>query len=198
MNDERTTDSDAPVTSSERRDINRLERTKADDKATDIRFKELEKDIEETKGIAQKARKQAYAEHPCHQEVRVEAVEQRATGWDKWFKGIVVVVLASVVTIGGAMAALHYTKADASEVEAVKADVTEIKGNVSDIQESQERIEAALEPQVQMELEEARMELIKKALTDAVQEVRADIQEDPPARHRRRPRRAAASAGSEG
>ncbi len=180
--------SSAPSSSSTRRDIDRLERTKADDKATDIRFNELEKDIDETKKIALGARKQAYAEHPCHQEVRMKVVEKKATGWDKWFKGILITVISAIVILGSFMATVWYTKADASEVAKVKQDVTTIKGDVNNIQESQERIEAALAPEEQMALEEARMELIKQAMKEAVQEVKADIKPERPPRRGYRPR----------
>lgn len=170
--------SDIPSSSSTRRDIDRLERSKADKEATKVRLEELEKDVEEAKKIALAARKKTYEEHPCHQEERMKAVEQEASGWNKWFKGMVVVVISAVVVVGGSMAGLHYTKADASEVQAVKSDVTAIKRDVSDISDSQKRIETAMDPQTQIALEEERMIIIKRAMKEAVAEVKADIRAD--------------------
>lgn len=174
--------SDMPSSpSSLRRDVDELKKTKSNKETTDLKFSELEKDVDETKKIALSAKKKAEEPyvHSCFQEERMKSVEDKTSGWNKWFRGIVVVVISAVIGLGSFLATVWFTKADAAEVAEVKSDVTMIKIDVSNIQESQERIEAALEPKVQLELERKRMELYKEMMKQAVIEVKADIQPKP-------------------
>jgi len=172
-NDSRST-SDMPSSSSTRRDIDRLDRTKADAFGTKIKFDAIEKDVDETKKIALSARKKA-GEHSCIQEKRMEDVEQNAIGWTKWFRGILITVIGATIVLGTFLARLHFTKADDEDVQAVKEDVASIQVDVSDIQESQERIEIALEPKTQMELERKRIELYREMMKEVLVEAKADI-----------------------
>ncbi len=156
--------------SSTQRELDRLGREKANKEATKIQLESMKEDIDETKSIAISARNKSMS-HTCVQ-------EERMSSWDKWFKGIMITVVGAVVVVGSFMAVVFYTKADASDVEAVKMDVTAIKSDVSDIQLSQERIEEALDPKSQLELEAQRLALIKQAMKEAVREVKLDIRPD--------------------
>ena len=167
--------SNIPGSSSIRRDIDRLDRTKADAYGIGVKIDSLEKDVDETKKIALSAREKAI-KHVCIQEKRMEDVERNAIGWNKWFRSILITVVGATIVLGTFLARLHFTKADSEVVQAVKADVASIQTDVSDIQKSQERIESALEPDKQLELERRRMMLIKETMQEVLVEAKADIQ----------------------
>jgi len=173
--------SDSPSTSL-RREIDKLDRDKANKEATRTKFGELEKDLDETKRIALSARKKA-GTHECHQEERMKSVEGKSAGWNKFFRGLVIALIVGGFGAGGYFVKIELTKADKTEVQAVKKDVTTMKSDVSEMKRSQEKIEDYLEPDAQLELEKKKMKLLKEAMKEAVHEARADIQ---PNRNRRR------------
>lgn len=182
MNTRRT--SDAPISSTSiRREIDRLEEKKADKEATRIKLDEVDKDIDETKKIALSARKKA-GEHSCIQEARMDQLEEDSKSWGRFFKGLVVAVVSAVVVVGGFMAALHYTKAEASEVQDVKVNVIGIQRDMAEVKTSQKKVEMAVRASTksQAELEEERVRLLKKAMKEAIREAKADIKPN----HRRR------------
>ena len=176
--------SDAPISSTSiRREPERLDRTKADDKVTAVRLEELDKDVDETKKIALSAKKQA-GEHLCLQETRMTKLEEDNRSWGRFFKGLVVTVVSAIVVVGGFMAALHYTKAEVSEVQDVKMDVAGIQRDMSEVKISQEKVEKAVKAshKLQKEREEKRVTALKEAMKEAILEANADIK---PNRRRR-------------
>ena len=170
--DTRRSTRDIP-TSSTQRDIRRLEKGKADKATTDLKFKELDKDVDEIKDIALSARKSAKEPHMCNQEGRLESVEKKSSGWSKFFRGLVISVAIGGFVAGGYFVKIELTKADKVEVEAVKKDVASMKSDINEVTKSQARIEKQLAPEAQLEQERKRMEIIKDAMKEAF--VEADI-----------------------
>ena len=166
-----------PVTTSSTytRELDRLDRLKADKEATKLRIDSIAKEVDETKNIALSARNKASAEHACHQEKRMEALEERADSWDRWFKGVVITIVTAIVGIGSFMSLVYYTKADDSDVQRVKADVSIIKSDVAEVKESQQKVVEAFQRSQITDVanEAARLESIKAAMRDVVKEVSA-------------------------
>lgn len=168
--------SDIPSSpSSLRRDVDELKLTKSNKETTDLKFGEVDKDIIETKKIALSAKKTAESTHPCHQEERMKSVEGKSSGWNKFFRGLVITMVVGGFVAGGYFVKIELTKADKSEVEAVKKDVTTIKSDVSAVKDSQQRMEQQMAPDAQLELEEKKLELMKKMMKEALVEAKADI-----------------------
>lgn len=159
------------------RELDRLNKEKASKEATDVRLKGIEDEVDETKKIALAAKKEAATPHECHQEKRMETIEESTGGWDRLFKGMVITVISAVVVVGSLMALLYYTKADVSDVDNVRIDVVKIRNDVDSVQASQQRVESTVNEmqKKQDQMEKDRMEQIKKAMHEVVVEANLSV-----------------------
>ena len=141
------------------------------------RIKNLERRNEETKEISLKASDQAMTPHRCTQQMVFESLDGRVASWTKWWKRIVIIVIAAVVTSAGAITGWMYShKVLKDDVKALQGNMTNIEGSVSKIGKSQEELkDAFMRSEKDVKAQNVRqLEGVKGAFRDVLKELKFD------------------------
>ena len=144
------------------KEIDRLDRIKAEKDAVDTKINSIEKEV-------------------CANTTSVYS-------WNKWFKGIVITVIGAVILIGGTIANLTFSnQALAEDVGGVKEDIVELSDTVDAVQTSQNELAETVNKaqKADTEKEAKRLKELESLLDKAIDRARNG---DKPARRVRRAR----------